>query len=516
MLDPLHPTDGALPGPGDEPRLLSALLGDGIASPEPIADVRITSIVTHSNDVVPGSLFVALRGSRTDGHLYVDDAIARGAAAVVVEDGVRGESRGVGVPIIRVESTRRTLAEVAARYHGCPAERLSLIGITGTVGKTSVLTMLEAILAEAGSPIGVVGSLGLRIGGETVKETGVTSPDPLGLHQALARIVREGGSMAAMEVTSHALVQERVHGLQFDLGVMTNLVPLEHSDYHGSFRNYVEAKRHFLDLVRDCAPFIYSAHDLTVRRLAHDSRLTPVGCGTARSATVRIETSATTAEGTRLTLKVRRPLPRLSGGEVAPLRLPLRLHLLGRSNVANAALAATAALCIGIDPVYISTTLPAFPPPRRRMEIIHRGRFTVLDDTVGHPDSISVVFEVAEALLPARCRVVYAVRGNRGGRINGQVGEALSVWAGRLPVGTLVITRSVEATDDRNHVTESEYSAFLAPLRKHGIPFVERERLDDAVRMALDSAGDGDLVLLLGAQGMDTGQAIMRDWLGKG
>ncbi len=140
----------------------------------------------------------------------------------------------------------------------------------------------------------------------------------------------------------------------------------------------------------------------------------------------------------------------------------------------------------------------------------------MLDDTVGHPDSVSVVFETAERLAPERVHVVWAVRGQRGGRINRYNAEALAIWARRVPLATLVVTRSRDATDDRNRVDDSEYAAFVRPLERAGITFEALDELAPAVTRVLARAQSGDLVLLLGAQGMDRGAGLARDWLGVG
>lgn len=473
------------------------------------AGVPIRAVTATSGEVSPGALFVALRGTKVDGHAFVDEAVRRGAAAVLVEDdGVRA-----AVPVLRVPDSRRALAAIAAEWHGRPADRLPLVGITGTVGKTSTLAVLEAILAASDRTVGTIGSLGVKVDGEPIERHGYTAPDPLLLHGELARLEAEGASLVAMEVTSHALAQERVAGLRYALGIFTNLLPLEHAEYHGTFREYVRAKARFFEHLPAGVPLVHNADDRAVRRLAREHDVVAVGCGTARTADVRIEPESVSPAGTRLALNVRRPLPRVGGGAVAPVRIPLEMRLLGRSNLSNAALAATAALLLDAAPETVRAVLAGLAPPRRRLEVLHHGRFLVIDDTVGHPESVSALFEVVGQLRPRRIHAAFAVRGQRGPRINRHVAKALAIWAERLPMGTLVLTRSAEAVDDRNAVTDREHAAFAAPLREAGIDFGERDRLDDAVHAALAAAGEGDVVLLLGAQGMDRGMEIARAWL---
>jgi UDP-N-acetylmuramoyl-L-alanyl-D-glutamate--2,6-diaminopimelate ligase len=483
--------------------LLAALPDARITGGE--ASHTVTAVTARSGEVRPGALFVALRGTRVDGHAFVEEAVRRGAAAVMVEE----DGGDPGIPVVRVPDTRRALAAVAAEWHHRPAERMRLVGVTGTVGKTSTLAVLESILAASGAHVGTIGSLGVKVDGEAIDRHGYTAPDPLLLHAELARLADEGCPLVAMEVTSHALVQERVAGLVFALGIFTNLLPLEHAEYHGTFREYAAAKARFLDHLAPGAPVVHNVDDRAVRQLVRERPVRPVGCGTSQLAGVRIEPRWISAEGTRLALNVRRPLPRLDGPPLGPLRIPLEMRLLGRSNLSNAALAATAALVLGAEPGTVREVLAGLTPARRRLEVLHRGRFLVIDDTVGHPESVSALFEVVRQLAPRRVHAAFAVRGRRGPRINGHVGEALAIWAGRLPLGRLVLTRSVEAADERNQVEAAEYQAFAAPLAESGVPFEERERLDDAIHRALLAARDGDVVLLLGAQGME----IARAWL---
>jgi UDP-N-acetylmuramoyl-L-alanyl-D-glutamate--2,6-diaminopimelate ligase len=496
--------------PADRPLgdLLDALTGEvrrGQAE-----DVIVTGLAARAEDVRPGALFVALPGTSADGHAFIADAARRGASAMVVERDVGG---ALDVPLIRVGNSRRALAELAAAWHGRPADHLTLIGITGTAGKTSTLSLLETALVAGSERVGSIGSLGLHIQGERQDRTVYTTPDPLVLHHELSRLRAAGSVLVAMEATSHALMQERIHGLRFRMGIFTNLLPLEHSEYHDGFDDYVRAKSRFFHHLAPDAPLVFNQNDPVTRVLIEARKLNGVPVGSGRRACVRVTATETSAAGTRLQLHVVRPISLLEGGTVEPGDLDLRLRLLGRSNVMNAALAATAALAAGVDGDIVANALANFAPPRRRLEVVHQGHLTVLDDTVGHPESINAFFEVVEKLRPRHVRVVFAVRGRRGERINDQNAQSVAIWAERLAVDRLVVTRSADTADDLNRVERSEYEAFLAPLRERGIPFREIDQVEDAVHAVLEEAEEGDLVALLGAQGMDTGQDIARAWL---
>ncbi len=496
----------------ETPRRIGDLLRDMEMEVRPgrAAELEATSITSRSEEVRPGTLFVALPGTSADGHTFIADAARRGAAAILVERDVGG---AFDVPLIRVSDARKALARLAARWYGRPAAELELVGITGTAGKTSTLCLFEAALIAAGTRVGSVGSLGINLDGRTLDRSSYTTPDPLLLHRELARLRDGGAELVAMEATSHALAQRRIHGLTFRMGIFTNLLPLEHSDYHPDFDDYVRSKTLFFEHLEPGAPLIYNRDDPVTRVLIPYWRLNGISVGTSNRSMVHLADTVTTATGTRYSIRVSSPLPRLAGGTVGPVDLDVRLQLLGPANRMNASLAAVAALCAGAEPREVKDALARFRPPHRRLQVIYRGRFTLLDDTVGHPDSISAFFDVVARLRPRHVHLVWAVRGQRGEEINRQNGETLAIWAERLKLETLVVTRSDGTADELNRVDDEEYEAALEPLQRAGLEVREVPRLEPAVLAALERASDGDLVALLGAQGMDSGQEIALDWL---
>ena len=497
-----------------EPRPLSALVGaladqvvarDGLSGDGPL----VHAITDDSRNARQGSLFVAISGTREDGHTRAAAAVREGAVAVVAER----EIPNLGVPLVRVRDSREALATLAAEWYGRPAERLQVIGVTGTVGKTTVVAMLESILARAGRRPGVIGSLGAGYGGEK-RDTGMTTPGPLELHAALADIAQETDTVI-MEVTSHALVQARVLGLRFPLGIFTNLVMLEHLEYHASFQDYVKAKTRFFDHLDANAPLIFPAGDRLLTSLVEGKGVRAVPCGSGTDVALHIERTAMTSHGTRLLFQIEKPYPRVDGSSVQPMTFPAALKLLGRAAIQNASLAAAAALALGVDSETIAHALAELEPPRRRMEILRPGPVTLLDDTVGHPDSITGVFEVAEVVPHDRMFVVYAIRGRRGTEVNRRDAEAVAIWTRRSPVERIAVTSASDATDDANAVQPEERDAFLAGLADADAPFTYHERLEDAVADIVPLGHPSDLVLLLGAQGMNRGAELALRQLGR-
>jgi UDP-N-acetylmuramoyl-L-alanyl-D-glutamate--2,6-diaminopimelate ligase len=478
----------------------------GAVIPDGAHSLAASAVCADSRALQPGALFVAVPGEEEDGRTHADAAVAAGAIAVVSETAL-----DVPVPVVLVPDARTALAELAAAWHGHPADAISLVGITGTLGKTSVLLMLVEILRAAGIGVGSIGSLGISYGGST-DVTPNTTPGPLDVQAALAGTAATGGSVLAMEVTSHALVQGRVHGLLYDLGVFTNLAMLEHLEYHGSFRDYVAAKLRFFDHLKPEAPVIYPAGDRAVRAAVrrHTGPCIAVG---GRAAAVHVRRQKMSIRGTRVLLQIRRPLPRPGRPPLPPMTLPLELKALGRTNVANASLAAVAALSVGADPDIVSSALCGMEVPPRRLQIVRAAGPAVIDDTVGHPDSITGVFEVVRRLPHERLHVVFCIRGQRGAVINEHDAVALAIWSRQLDIHSLITTSAADTADERNRVTAEEESAFLRVVADAGLNHRHCDTLAGAVGLAARDAGVRDVVLLLGAQGMDAGAGMLLDAL---
>lgn len=495
----------------DSPQPLTRLLSrvTDTRAPNEAKGLMVHRITDDARAVEPGDLFVALAGHQTDGHLFVAEAVRRGAVAVIAQ---RDPGTKIDAPVILVPNTRRALARLAAAWNDLPTRDLALIGITGSFGKTGTLNMLQAILLHGGIRAGIIGSdfIGLRLPGHLHEPGELTTPGPLALHDALRRIAHGGGELCAMEVTSQGLVQERVCGLDFALGIFTALAPLEHSDYHHSFRNYIEAKVRFFEHLLPGAPLIYPAADPVFRGLLEGRRLTPVGCGPGPLADVRIRDATIGPGQVRMSLQTREPLPALGGGTVEPFEIRLELPLLGWMNARNAALAATAALCCGATPSAVRRGLAAVQPPPRRLELGHVGGFHLLDDTATHPESLNIIFDVIGRIPHERLHLVTAIRGGRGAEFNHRFAETLGIWARQRHITRLITTESTDIIDEPDRVLETERAAFLNALETHAVDYVHQSRLEAATQTALSDIRPNDLLVLLGAQGMHPGAEMVR------
>ena len=457
---------------------LSTLAAEDVPS-----DPEITGVSEDSRKIRPGMVFVAVPGSTMDGHDFIGSAVANGAAAIVAERDVPG----LAIPVLRVGSARVALADFAARFHGHPAKDLHVIGFTGTFGKTSTSDILRRLLDAAGHRSGVLGSLGARYGSFERGNLGLTTPAPVELHAALRGLRDAGANTVIMEVTSHALRMERARGLAFAGGLLAAIMPGEHTDFHRTYEDYVNAKRLFLSYLREDAVLAYDADNRAARQLASEARVRTT------AGTVGFENVELSGAGARFVLR----------------GVEMRCALMGRGHLKNVALAVTYALAVGVPIETIRDVLPTLTPLRRRMERYEVAGRTVLDDTAAHPQSFRATFETAQVIPHARATAIYAIRGSRGADINRRNASALADLALEHGIDPLIVTASEDATGPHDLVTDDERETTLEAIAARGRSYVFEPTLEQAVKRALEATAPEDLLLLLGAQGMDRGRELL-------
>ena len=355
-----------------------------------------------------GGCFVAVRGLRVDGHRFIPQAVERGARAIVAEPPDPLPDRPVGR--ILVPDTRRALPRLAAAYFGHPSRALTVVGITGTNGKTTTSYLVEALLRARGLETGVVGTIQYVVRG-VARPAGQTTPEALELQGLLADMVAAGAGGVAMEVSSHALDLRRVDGVAFDVGVFTNLTQ-DHLDYHGTMARYAEAKgRLFFELLAEAgkpgAAAVLNADDPVgaewARRLAAERpaiRVLTFGLGSGHAVRPRRHESA--LGGIRLEAET-------PAGPVT-----LASPLIGEHNVMNLLGAIAAGVALGLGPAAIGQALAGVTAVPGRFERVDAGQdFLVVVDYAHTPDALRRVLETARPLTPRRLGVVFGAGGDR-------------------------------------------------------------------------------------------------------
>jgi len=438
---------------------------------------------THdSRQVEPGWLFCAVPGARTDGHAHVPQAIAAGAAAVLVERPVAEP-----VPQLIVPSVRRAMGPAAAAIHSHPSRELTVIGTTGTNGKTTVSGLLEGALAAAGNGTGVIGTTGTRIHGEAVP--GVrTTPEGPDLQRLLRTMYRRGVDAVAAEVSSHGLDLHRVDGTRFAVAVYTNLSQ-DHLDWHQTMERYLAAKARLFTPALSERGVVFLDGPWALRLLEQvDIPVTTLGWEGVTSGPgpdVAITDAQVGLAGGRATLL---------GPEVG--EIDLRTTLPGRFNLANAATAVLAAVLAGVPPEVAAAGVAAAPGARGRLERVEAtGGPQVLVDYAHTPEAVTTVLDTVRATLPVGARLVLVLGcgGERDRAKRGPMGAAAAA------ADVAVLTSDNPRSEDPQAILDAMLAGARAAVsegaRAELVVDLDRRR---AIRLALEAAGEDDVVLIAG------------------
>ncbi len=444
---------------------------------------QITGLTADARRLERGMLFCAVRGAALDGHTFVADAAARGAAAALVE--VR---QPVAIPQVMVRNGRRAAAIAAEAWYRRPASRLQMIGVTGTNGKTTSVILARHVLSALW-PMGAIGTLGAfdPAGAAVESEAGnLTTPGPIDLQATLAALVDRGAAGVAMEVSSHSLDQGRIDGLTFRAAIFTNLTR-DHLDYHETFDAYFAAKAKLVGYLADTGLAVINADDAAWARLPPSPRRITFGAdGSGKSADVTARDVHVDAKGARFTLVTTRG------------SFPVALPLLGRFNVANALGVAACAVGLEVPPSVVAERLTTSPQVPGRMERIAVDPCVVLRDYAHTPDALERALETVREVTSSAGRVivVFGAGGDRDRGKRAPMGEI----AARL-ADIAIVTSDNPRTEDPEKILD-DVEAGMAGRQHYRV--VDRRA---AIGQALELAREGDTVLLAG-KGHETYQVV--------
>ncbi len=430
-------------------------------------------------------MFVAVRGAVHNGHDYIEAAIAHGAVALLVE-----ERQNTEVPQIVVPDTRSAMAWAARCVYGMPDDTLSILGVTGTNGKTTVTHMLESIFESAGTQVGVIGTLGARIGEDPIP-TLRTTPEATDLQRILATMRDSGVGLVLMEVSSHAIELHRSDAIHFSIIGFTNLSQ-DHLDFHGDMESYFAVKKRVFDSrVSDRA--VVNICDPWGKRLVAGIGVDVTSVCASGDADVRATDSFHSPSGTRFVMH----MP--TGSE------PVTLPLMGDFNVSNALVAAGMAMGLGLDPKTIAHGLTTVDPIAGRMELIaHNGPFTVVVDYAHTPDAVAAVLGSLNAMASGRVIALIGAGGDRDRDKRSIMGAAAS----RLSDVTIITTDNPRTEDPVEITAELRRGAEAQP---HAVVETIIDRRS-AIRRGIRNALSGDVIVILGKgheQGQDVGSEIL-------
>ncbi|MGD0879221.1 MAG: UDP-N-acetylmuramoyl-L-alanyl-D-glutamate--2,6-diaminopimelate ligase [Anaerolineales bacterium] len=456
-------------------------------SPAQIPDVSVTGIAIDSRKVEPGNLFVAMEGSSADGHTFIADAIAHVARAVICER----EMTGLPVPWINVQNSRQSLTWLAAAFYGNPGRKLTVIGVTGTDGKTTTCNLIYRILLSAGFRTGLISTVNAIIG-EEVLDTGfhVTTPDAPDVQHFLARMVEDGLSHAVLETTSHGWAQYRVDACEFDIGVITNITH-EHLDQHGSYENYRAAKARLFQSLEKTRPkpqgnprlAVLNKDDRSYEYLSAQVSGPQINYGMNPTADIRAESVIYSPRGIHFEV--------VGDG----FRFPVTSPLVGAFNVSNCLAALTAAIGgLGVNHAAVVDGIASMPGIPGRMERIDLGQpFTAIVDFAHTPNALRVALETIRKMTDGRVIVVFGSAGLRDKEKRRMMAEVSAQWA-----DISILT----AEDPRTESLEGILNEMAGGARlRGGVEGKTFWRVPDrgeAIRLGVHLAQPGDVVVACG------------------
>ncbi len=456
------------------------------------SDTRIDSVEHDSRKVKAGTLFACIPGAHVDGHAFIGQAAASGAAAVLVEREVEAPA---GLTVIRVPNVRNALQKLVPYFYDYPARKMRVIGITGTNGKTTTSYIIRAILRRAGFKVGLIGTIQIMVEDEVLPIHN-TTPDVIDLQQTLALMQSRGIDYVVMEVSSHALDQRRVAGCEYDTAVFTNLTQ-DHLDYHKTLENYKLAKARLFEMVsskeqvKENKTAVANIDDAAGSFMLEHASCRKITYSIEQPAAVRALDISVRSGGASFTLQ----------GDFGEMSLQLRIT--GIFNVYNVMAAVGAALAEGIEPECIQAALEAFVSVPGRFELVDAGQnFSVIVDYAHTPDGLENILHTARQIAKKRIITVFGCGGDRDRTkrpIMGRIAAKLS--------DVVIATSDNPRTEDPEFILSQVEEGVLEALGDK-----QHEKITDrrtAIFRAVELAGPEDIVVIAG-KGHENYQ-ILRD-----
>lgn len=436
-------------------------------------DVNVVGVQMDSRKVLNGHLFVAVKGTQTDGHDYIEKAISLGASVIVHSEpvGVKAE----GVTFVRVADTEDAVGRIATSFYGDPSRKLRLVGVTGTNGKTTIATVLYELFRKMGHKCGLLSTVCNYVDGRAVPASH-TTPDPISLNELLGEMVEAGCEYAFMECSSHAIHQKRIGGLEFAGGIFTNLTR-DHLDYHKTFENYRDAKKLFFDNLSREAFAIINADD-------RNGSVMVQNCAAA----VRTYSTRTMAD-----FKGRILEESLEGMLLDIDKVEVAVHFVGRFNVSNLLAVYGAAIMLGKAKEEILCVLSSLRPVNGRFETIRSPKgFSAIVDYAHTPDALENVLTAINEIVKGKGNVI-TVCGAGGNRDKGK--RPLMAKEAARRSDRVIITSDNPRFEDPQDIISDMLAGLDEADRQKTLAIADRR---EAIRTAAMLAQPGDVILVAG------------------
>ncbi len=442
-------------------------------------NTAIDNINNNSKNIKPNGLFIAKKGNNVDGHLFIDNAINNGAIAVVCSEDVNIPDN---IAKIIVEDSIEAEGLIAANFYDHPSEKLKVIGITGTNGKTTTATLIYQLLNNLGQKAGLISTITYKYGNVELPSIN-TTPDAIELNKLMYEMWMNGCSYAVMEVSSHSIVQKRICGINFAGGIFTNITH-EHLDYHGTFDNYIKAKKTLFDNLPADAFALVNIDDKNGKIMVQNTKAKVFTYGLSRMADFHARILENTLQGLHL---------EINDNDAWFL-------LLGRFNAYNILAAYGVAIILGFDNQNILSELSKIPPINGRFNVIYYDDIYIIIDYAHTPDALeNILSTINEMDINGRIITVFGAGGNRDKTKRPLMGKIASQYSDMV-----IITSDNPRNEDPSAIISDIEKGVPANLNPKVFKIEDRA---DAIKMAINIANKGDIIVIAG-KGHETYQEI--------
>ncbi|MEE3198882.1 MAG: UDP-N-acetylmuramoyl-L-alanyl-D-glutamate--2,6-diaminopimelate ligase [Planctomycetota bacterium] len=446
--------------------LLGELCKDVTAIPAECGSLEISEVVCDSREAVPGCLFIAVPGETTDGLLYAAEAVEKGAAVVVAPR--EADGKALGVPVLAVDDVRSAMGKIADRFYGEPSRELEIVGVTGTKGKTTTVWLLDQLFSATGDLTGFCSTVENRIGDDSYEAKNTTA-GCLDLHRFLAEVVERGGKRAVIEVSSHALEQQRTASIRFDCAVFTNLAP-EHLDYHEDMESYLAAKMKLFSGLDSHAYAVLPRSQEASLALRDNTQanIAWYGCG--------LEDGTT---GLRMD----------KGIEFTWRDCQFRVGFWGEHNLENLLAVLSAGECMGLRPAEMAALVSEIElPPGRLEQVHHDGDYRVVVDYAHTDGALEAVLSALRPVTPGRLITIFGCGGDRDTAKRPRMGKVAEDGSDRI-----ILT----SDNPRSEAPKKILDEIMDGIEHKDDVTLEEDRRA-AIALGIRMASPGDTVLIAG------------------
>lgn len=459
-------------------------------------DKEISKVEYNSKNISGGDIFVAIKGYKTDGHIYVEQVLENGGYACVVEDFVDFD-----IPQIKVKNSRRTLSKISSNFYGNPSKDLDIIGITATNGKTTTSFMLKKIYEEAGFKVGIIGTVFVKIDDFLIPSY-LTTPESLDLQKYLSVFKEKKADKVIMEVSSAALELDRAKDVDYSIVSFHNLSK-EHMEQHGSYEAYKREKSKLITEAKNYQKALLNFDNEDIRNLSKntDATVYSLSMGNDENNFSMKNLDLSTGRG-KFDFVINNDIV-LDDRVIKKGEFHVELNTAGYSSVMNSMVAIGIALLDGIEICDIQRALKIFRGVERRFEIIFEKDFKIIDDHFANEVNIDVTLETLCKMNYNDIKFLYAIRGNRGVELNEENARKIIEWNDKLKLTEIFATLSKDTVTWKDEVFDAERDIFLKVMEENNIKVTLFDTLEDSVKHVIDLAKKDDIVMFAGCQGMD-------------